>query len=136
MKRLLIILWSVILAVCLVLLSACTTKKYVTVPVTHTDTLYVTNHQRDSINVRDSIYIKDRGDTVWIERWHTKYVERLRTDTLIEHLTDTVSVPVEVQVEVPRRLTWWQQTRIHAGELLFALLIGGAAFAVWRLKRK
>lgn len=136
MKRLLIILWSVILAVCLVLLSACTTTKYITVPVTHTDTLYVTKHQRDSINVRDSIYIKDRGDTVWIERWHTKYVERLRTDTLIEHLTDTVSVPVEVQVEVPRRLTWWQQTRMHAGELLFALLIGAAAFAVWRLKRK
>ena len=136
MKRLLIILWSVILAVCLVLLSACTTTKYITVPVTHTDTLYVTKHQRDSINVRDSIYIKDRGDTVWIERWHTKYVERLRTDTLIEHRTDTVSVPVEVQVKVPRRLTWWQQTRMHAGELLFALLIGAAAFAVWRLKRK
>lgn len=117
-------------------LSACTTTKYITVPITHTDTLYVTKHQRDSINVRDSIYIKDRGDTVWIERWHTKYVERLRTDTLIEHRADTVSVPVEVQVEVPRRLTWWQQTRIHAGELLFALLIGAAAFSVWRLKRK
>ena len=129
-------MWSVILAVCLVLLTACTTTKYVTVPVTHTDTLYVATHQRDSINVHDSIYIKDRDDTVWIERWHTKYVERLRTDTLIEHQTDTVSVPVEVQVEVPRRLTWWQQTRIHSGELLFALLIGAAAFAVWRLKRK
>ena len=117
-------------------LSACTTTKYVTVPVTHTDTLYITKHQRDSIHVLDSIYIKDRGDTVWIERWHTKYVERLLTDTLIEHRTDTVSVPVEVQVEVPCRLTWWQQTRMHAGELLFALLIGGAAFSVWRLKRK
>lgn len=136
MKRLLIILWSVILAVCLVLLSACTTTKYVTVPITHTDTLYVTKYQRDSIHVRDSIYIKDRGDTVWIERWHTKYVERLRTDTLIEHRADTVAVPVEVEVEVPRQLTWWQQTRIHAGEMLFVLLAAAAAFAVWRLKRK
>lgn len=118
-------------------LSACTTTEYVTVPVTHTDTLYVTNHQRDSIHVRDSIYVHDRGDTVWIERWHTKYVERLRTDTLIEHRTDTVAVPVEIQVEVPRRLTWWQQTRIHAGELLMVMLAAAAAVAVLRMiKRK
>ena len=111
-------------------LSACTTTKYVTVAEYHTDTLYVTKHQRDSIHVRD------RGDTVWIERWHTKYVERLRTDTLIEHRADTVAVPVEVEVEVPRQLTWWQQTRIHAGDMLFVLLAAAAAFAVWRLKRK
>lgn len=115
-------------------LSACTTTKYVTVPVTHTDTLYITKHQRDSINVHDSIYIKDRGDTVWIERWHTKYVERLLTDTLIEHRTDTVSVPVEVQVEVPCRLTWWQQTRLYlADAIIFAIAV---AIAIYFLRKK
>ena len=119
-----------------ILLTACKTTEYIPVPVTHTDTLYVAAHQRDSIHVRDSIYIKEKGDTVWITRWRKEYIERLKHDTINEVRHDSVPYPVPTPVEVPRQLTWWQQTRIHAGELLFALLIVGAAFAVWRLKRK
>ena len=46
---------------------------------------YVTKIEKDTITemVRDSVYIHERGDTVWFEKWHTKYVDKivLRHDT-------------------------------------------------------
>ena len=51
--------------IALLALSSCTTTKYVEVPVTKTDTLIVTDHQRDSVYLHDSITIKAQGDTIW-----------------------------------------------------------------------
>lgn len=46
---------------------------------------YVTKVEKDTITemVRDSVYIHEKGDTVWFEKWHTKYVDKivLRHDT-------------------------------------------------------
>lgn len=46
---------------------------------------YVTKIEKDTITetVRDSVYIHEKGDTVWFEKWHTKYVDKivLRHDT-------------------------------------------------------
>ena len=57
----------VVLAIIALLLSSCTTTKYVEVPVTKTDTLIVTDHQRDSVYLHDSITIKQQGDTIWVQ---------------------------------------------------------------------
>ena len=62
-------------AVC-ALFGSCTTTKYVPVIEHRTDTLIQTNLQHDSIYVHDSIMVSQQGDTVRIEKWHTKYVER------------------------------------------------------------
>lgn len=120
------------LALC-ALLGSCTTTKYVQVPVVHNDTTIVTKHQRDSIWLHDSTYIKEKGDTVRIEKWHTKYVTKEVHDTLYQAKTDSVPYPVEIIKEVPAKLTWWQQARLHlANILLFALLLG---VIIWIGKR-
>lgn len=120
-----------------VLASACTTTKYVEVPVVHTDTLIVTNHQKDSVWLHDSIYLHEwmKGDTVMVDRvvYHTKYQERLRTDTVYQHKTDTVAKPYPVEVKVEKELTWWQKTRIHAGEALLVLLALAVAVGIIKL---
>ena len=48
-----------------------------------------TNHttaqiQRDSIYLHDSIFVRIRADTVYLERWHTRWREKeiVRTDTI------------------------------------------------------
>ena len=111
------------LALC-ALLGSCTTTKYVQVPVVHNDTTIVTKHQRDSIWMHDSIMVSEKGDTVRIEKWHTKYIEKQVHDTLYQAKTDSVPYPVEVIKEVPAKLTWWQQTRLHlANIMLWALVI-------------
>lgn len=119
------------------LFGSCTTTKYVPVPEYHTDTVRIVQHHRDSIYMSDSIYVSDfvRDDTVYktIERWRTKYIERLGHDTLYQSKIDSIPYPVEVTKEVPAKLTWWQQTRLHlANILLYLLLIVGI---IWIAKK-
>lgn len=105
------------------LLSGCTTTKYVPVPEYHTDTLRISHNTRDSIYVHDSTYIKEKGDTIMIEKWHTQYRDRWRTDTVYQSKRDSIPYPVEVVKEVPAKLTWWQQTRLHLANIVLWLLL-------------
>jgi hypothetical protein len=102
--------------------SGCTTTKYVTVPEYHTDTLRVVKVQHDSVMVHDSIHVSEKGDTVLIEKWHTQYRDRWRTDTVYQSKHDSIPYPVEVVKEVPAELTWWQQTRLHLANIVLWLL--------------
>jgi hypothetical protein len=123
-----------ILAVALMLaFSGCTTTKYV--PVTHhtTDTLRITQHQRDSIWLHDSINVSEKGDTIRIERWRTKFVEREVHDTLYQSKRDSVPVPYEVIKEVPRQLSNTQTSLIVIGLLT---IIGLVLYIAFWIKRK
>lgn len=116
------------------LLGSCTTTKYVPVPEYHTDTVRISQNTHDSIYVHDSTYIKENGDTMLIERWHTQWRDRWRTDTIYQSKRDSIPYPVEVTKEVPAELTWWQRTQMYAGDVLLLLLVGGVA--VWVIRRK
>lgn len=118
------------------LLASCGSTKYVTVTEHHTDTLRQVTVRYDSVMVHDSIHITEKGDTVKIERWHTKWRDRWHTDTIYQSRRDSVPYPVEVVKEVPAQLTWWQQTRLHLANILLWLLgICGAAWIVkWKIK--
>jgi hypothetical protein len=104
------------------LLSGCTTTKYVTVPEYHTDTLRQVTVRHDSVMVHDSIHVSEKGDTVRIERWHTQYRDRIVRDTVYQSKHDSIPYHVEVVKEVPAKLTWWQQTRLHLANILLWLL--------------
>ena len=110
----------------LCLLCGCGSSRVVTVETVRTDTTYISRHQRDSIWLHDSIYMKEyqQGDTIYVlrDRWHTKYIEKQVRDTTYIHQTDSVPVPYPVKVKVPRELTWWQRIRIYAGGIALALL--------------
>ena len=125
----------IILAMC-ALFGSCTTTKYVPVPEYHTDTLRQVTVRHDSVMVRDSIHVTEKGDTVRIERWHTQWRDRWRTDTIYQSKRDSVPYPVEVPKEVPSELTWWQQTRIHIGGIVFWLLLFATCWYIGGLIRK
>jgi hypothetical protein len=107
------------------LCSACTTTEYIPVIEHHTDTLIQTKVKKDSIYLHDSISVWQKGDTVTIDRWHTKYVQKEMHDTTYIAKRDTVPqpYPVEVIKEVPAQLTWWQQTRLHLANIVLWLLV-------------
>ena len=109
------------------LLASCKTReRIVTIETVRTDTTYITRHERDSIHEHDSTHVseKQRGDTIFVEvdRWRTKFVERLKHDTLFIARHDTVPRPYPVIQEVPAQLTWWQQTRLHLANIMLWLL--------------
>ena len=127
------------LLLCL-LFGSCKSVKYVPVVEHHTDTTYVTKQARDSIWLHDSIYVseKQKGDTILLTsiKWHTKYIEKLRTDTIYEHKVDSVGVPYPVEVKVEKPLNWWQKFRLTLGDTALIALLGFVLFGLWKLYRK
>lgn len=118
----------VVLAVAAVL-GSCTTTKYVEVPKVHTDTLYVSKMQKDSIYLHDSIFVNQwqSGDTIYQtrDRWRTEWRDRLVTDTVLHLVRDTVAKPYPViqEKKVEAALTWWQRFRMMLGDI--AIIICG-----------
>ena len=114
----------------------CKSVEYVPVIEHRTDTVYKNKVVYDSIYQHDSTYIKEKGDSVYIERWHTKYVLKEKTDTLYESRVDSIPVPYEVvkEVEVEKPLSWWQSMRIHIGGIVCWLLLILAIYGIlkWR----
>lgn len=119
------------MVVCL-LLSSCSTVKYVPVVEHKTDTMIQTKVQRDSVWLHDSIHVTERGDTVRIERWHTKYIESVRHDTTYISKTDTVPQPYPVEKLVEKPLSKTQRTLMYLG---IASLLAGIVAVAWRLKK-
>ena len=110
----------------LLLLTGCTTTKYVPVETVRTDTMKVTKYERDSIYIHDSTIVREKGDTMLIEKWHTRWRDRWMHDTIYQSRVDSIPKPYPVEKRVPAELTWWQQTRLHlANILLYALLVIG-----------
>lgn len=124
----------VLLLIATLLFGSCRSVKYVPVVEHQTDSLYITQHTRDSIYLRDSIHIKEKADTILIEKWHTQFVSREVHDTTYIATHDTIPHPYPITVEVPAQLSWWQKTRLHlANAILWALLI---VCAWWLIRKK
>ena len=101
--------------------SSCKTK-YVSVPEYHTEYITKTDSftQRDSIFVKDSVYMWMKGDTIYKEKFSVIYKDRLLDrylcDTVIK--TDSVRVPYPVE----KQLTKWQQIKLDIGEWVMVAL--------------
>jgi hypothetical protein len=86
--------------------------------------------------LKDSVYIHDKGDTILIEKWHTQYRDRWRTDTIYQSKTDSIPAPYPVEVikEVPAELTMWQHLKMKVGGA--AIIICLLAFLIWVWRSK
>lgn len=121
---------------CLSFLTGCTATRYITVETVRTDTQYVAKWQHDSIYVIDSVFLHlwHDGDTVYVEKtkWQTKYVERLRVDTVYRSKSDTVTV-IRPAEEASGTLTWWDRWRLSLADVV---LIGLLVVAVLWITKK
>lgn len=126
-RRLTLIGWYLLAIVFAVLLGwllmGCTTTKYVPIPEYHNDTVRVTQYQRDSIYMHDSILVRQQGDTVTIDRWHTQYRDRWHTDTIYKSRVDSVPYKVEVVKEIPAKLSWWERLRLNVSNVLLGVAV-------------
>lgn len=132
-----LIIWLAFL-IAISLLASCRQVEYVTVENVRIDTTYITKWQKDSVWLHDSIHIKERGDTVMIERWHTQWRDRLRVDTIYQATHDTIPqpYPIETIKMVEKELSWWQRLRLWIGNIgLLAILgfIGYYGVKLWRM---
>lgn len=126
------VLVLILVALICLLFVGCTKTEYITVEKVRNDTTYITKHQRDSIWLHDSTFVKVAGDTVWIERWHTKWENHLAHDTTYIHKVDSVPVPYPVTQYVEKPRSKFEKGLMGVGILsLMAIIV----FIAWKIKR-
>lgn len=128
MKRLILIF---LLAVTMSLLS-CRSVKYVPVETVKTEYKTRDSIRYDSIYQRDSVFLYQKGDTVY----QYKYLYKYRYLTLRQ--TDTVAITDSVRVPYPaeKALTRWQVVKMKTGGLAVGLAAVLVLVAVGRLLYK
>lgn len=131
------LLWTVIIFVALmagvaVLLSSCTTTKYVPVETVRTEYKDKVRevHTTDSITDTRIVYVK--GDTLIDYRDRVKWRDRFIHDTVSLISADTIREPYPVE----RKLSRWQKVKMDFGGLaLGALVIVVCVVVVWLIKK-
>ena len=127
--------WGILVCLLLSLLTGCKTVKYIPVETVRTDTAYITKQQRDSIIIRDSIYVHEyqRGDTIYRDRiqFRDRWRDRWRTDTIYRSHTDSIAVPYPVE----KPLTRWQRFCLDYGKMTTGATIALILLlAIWAVK--
>ena len=118
-----VILALVVLAV---VLCGCKTKyitetEYKEVPVVMHDTVAKNIWRIDTTIVKDSVYFAVKGDTVFMERYNTKWRIKVAHDTInkvVEKPVEVIHNSVKTETKEVNRLYWWQKV---------LMLIGGAS---------
>lgn len=125
-KTIKVIVWCIAgigLMIIVSILAGCTTTKYVEVEKVHNDTTYITKWQKDSVWLHDSVWVEKSGDTIRIDRWHTKYIEKKVHDTCYVAKIDSVPKPYPVEKLVEKKLAWWQKLLMWSGGIGIVILV-------------
>ena len=93
---------------------SCTTTKIVEVPIETIKTEYIEQVKYDSIYSKDSIYIMQKGDTIYNNKIEYLYKYKYLRDTI--NITDTVPKIVTIKdVQYINQLYTWQKILIVIG---------------------
>ena len=122
--------WGLLACLLITLLCGCKTVRYVPFETVRTDSIYVDRFARDSVYLRDSVYVNRWvvGDTVFVDKVSVKYLyrDRWRHDTVAVTRRDSVQIPLPVE----KPLGWWQQARLKLFWPFVAVVVV-LAVAVW-----
>lgn len=114
------------------LLTACSVPRTVTRTEYRTDIQYRDRWRTDSVYIRDSVYVRERGDTVYVDRWRTAWRDRetVRTDTVFR--TDTVT---DYQERVVRE-RYTPPFLTGSTIALWVIVAAALGYGGWRLYRR
>ena len=103
------------------LLSGCKTKYIPTERVVYQNAIkHDTLHTSDSVFVRDSIYLRQKGDTCYLDRWHEKTVFKNVYKTKVDSFVKRDSIPFPYPVE--KQLSKWEQIQLKYAVWSFGAL--------------
>lgn len=118
--------WFSLMAFCL-MVCGCRTE-YIPVESLRYDSLVVAKLVHDSVYVRDSVFVRERGDTVYKYKDKYVYVYKTRVDTFFTERVRDVEIPVPVE----RELSWWERMKMDFGGWL---LVAVALYVAYRMVR-
>ena len=116
-------------------LASCSKVQYIPKETVRIDSIYVNQVKRDSIYVQDSVYVREKGDTLLIVKTKYKYIDRCTHDTIYKEKIDSVAVPYPVE----KQLSWLEKKYMQVGRLALALLalaiVGGGIWLILKARR-
>lgn len=116
----------IVLVVLALVLCSCKTKyitqtEYKEVPVVMHDTVAKNIWRIDTTIVKDSVYFAIKGDTVYKERYNTKWRIKVAHDTInkvVEKPVEVIRNTAKTETKEVNRIYWWQKV---------LMIIGGAS---------
>lgn len=115
------------------LVCGCGAVEYVPATSTSVDSVYANKWMRDSVYLRDSIYVTVQADTVFKYRDRVYYRDRVVRDTLFVMERDTTTVVQEVE----RKLTRAERLKMNVGGgVLWATPIVICVYILYRKLKK
>ena len=96
------------------------------------DTTYISKVQVDSVFKRDSIFVREKNDTIYVYKEKVRDRYRLLRDTVYQHSVDSVYVDKVREVKVEKQLNAWQKFRLR-GFWVLAAMVGG--YVVWKYRK-
>lgn len=101
-------------------LVSCTTVRYVEVPTVKTE--YRDRTSIDTLIRNDSIIIREKGDTILIEKYEYLYKTKEVKDTV--HIADTITVvSVKEEIKEVNKLKDWQVVLMILGGVFLSFVV-------------
>ena len=98
-----------------------TQTEYKEVPVVMHDTIAKNIWRIDTTIVKDSVYFAVKGDTIFKERYNTKWRIKVAHDTInkvVEKPVEVLRTSIKTETKEVNRIYWWQKV---------LMIIGGAS---------
>ena len=112
--------WYLYLILLLIMYFFCECRtEYIPIESVRYDSIMIEKLMRDSVFVRDSVYLQEKGDTVFKYKDRFVYVYKIRVDTFFAEKIREKEVPVPVE----RKLTWWERVKLNYAEWVIAVLV-------------
>jgi hypothetical protein len=114
--------------------SSCKTTQYIPIETVRTE--YRNKINTDSIFLRDSIFVKEKGDTFIMEKYRYFYRDRILRDSVFLRDTLRVPYPVEVVKETQKPLSNWQNFQVWCGRIALVMFLFVIMYFVLKSNKK
>ncbi|MDU1889523.1 MAG: hypothetical protein E6767_02430 [Dysgonomonas sp.] len=118
----------IIIAYLLIILFVSCKSKTIYVPIDTVKTEYKDVFRRDSVFMYDSIFVLQKNDTVFYQKYKYLYRDKVIKDSVFVHDSIQVPYPVTEYKEV-NKLSSFQSFQIWCGRIALLLLAG---YMIWR----
>lgn len=124
---------ALLIIMCAYSFLSCSTQ-YIPVETVRTDSVFLSRLQRDSLIIRDSVYIKEKGDTVLEYRNRFIYRNVVINDTVYINVTDSIQVPVPVE----KKLSFWEKQIQELGSICTGIVFVFMLYLLmrWIIKKR